>query len=86
MHLLLARKALALVPSGDEILAVAGYGDDYLPAGLGGGTVGDLGVNFAMLELVAVQIDVDDEILDALQVDARVGYGEAQRCLDFPFA
>lgn len=74
-----------LLPSGDEILAVAGDGDDYFPAGLGGGTVGDLGVNFAMFELIAVQINVDDEILDALQVDVSVGYGEAEWCLDFPF-
>jgi len=75
-----------LLPSGNEILAIAGDGDDYFPAGLGGGTVGDLGVNFTMFQLVAVQINVDDEVLDALQVDVRVGCGEAVGCLDFPFA
>lgn len=78
--------AITSLPSGDDILAVACDGDDYLPAGLGGRTVGKLGVNFTMLELVAVQINVDDEILDALQVDMRIGNGEAVWCLDFPFA
>lgn len=77
---------LMLLPSGNEILAIAGDGDDYFPAGFGGGTVGDLGVNFTMFQLVAVQINVDDEVLDALQVDVRVGCGEAVGCLDFPFA
>lgn len=78
--------AITLLPSCDDVLAVAGDGDNYFPAGLGGGTVSYLGVNFTMLELVAVQINVDDEIVDALQVDVRVGNGEAVWCLDFPFA
>lgn len=73
-------------PSGHDVFAVAGDGDRYPPAGLGGGTVGDFGVNLTMLELVAVHVNVDDEIVDTLQIDMRVGNGEAFWRLDLPFA
>lgn len=74
------------VPSGHDVFTVAGDGDDYSPASLGGGAVCDFGVNLTMLELIAVQINVDVEIVDAHQFDVRVGNGEAFRRFDLPFA
>lgn len=54
------------LPSGDDVLAVAVDVDDDSPAGLGGGLVGDFGMNMAMLDLVAVEIRFDYEIIDAV--------------------
>lgn len=74
------------VPSGDDIFTVAGNGDNYSPTSLGGGLVSDFGVNLTMLELVAVHINVNDEVVNALQIDMSVGNGEAFRRFDLPFA
>ena len=74
------------VPSGYNVFAIASDSDDYSPAGLGGRFVSDFGVNLTMLELVAVQINVNHEIVDAIQIDVRVGNGKAFRRLDLPFA
>lgn len=74
------------VPSCHDILAVAGYVDDYSLARFGGRLVSDLRLNLTVLQLVAVQIHGDQEIVDAVQIDVRVGIDEAFRCLYFPFA
>lgn len=74
------------IPSGHDVFAIAGDSDDYPSAGLGGGPVGDFGVKLTVLELVAVQVNVNDEIVDAVQIDVRVGNDEAFRRLDLPFA
>lgn len=74
------------VPSGHDVFTVAGDGDDYFPAGLRSGTVSDFGVNLTMFELVAVEININHEIVDALQINMIVGNGEALRRIDLPFA
>jgi len=74
------------LPSGHDIFAVTGDGDRYPPAALDSGLVSDFGMNLAMLELVAVQIDVDEEVVEALQIDVSVGHGEAVWRFDLPFA
>lgn len=74
------------VPSGHDVFTVTGDGDGYSLASLGGGSVSDFSMNLTVLELVAVQINVNDEIVNTLQIDVRVGDGEASRRIDFPFA
>lgn len=74
------------LPSGYDVLAITGDGDDDSLAGLCGRTVGDLGVNIAVLEFVAVEVDADDEIVKVVQFDMSVRFGKAYRCYSFPFA
>ena len=74
------------VPSGYDVLAVAGHGDgDGFPV-LRRWLVGDFSADLAMLDLVAVEIRVDHEIVDALEVHVRVRLHESLGSVHSPFA
>jgi len=74
------------LPSGHDVFAVTGDSNGYPSAALDGRLVSDFGVNLTMLEFVAVQIDVDEEVVEALEIDVSIGHGEAVWCFDLPFA
>lgn len=73
------------LPSGHDVLAIAGDGDDDSPAGLSGGPVGNLGVNLTIFEFVTVEINVDDEIVDTVQFVVRICDDKTFRCVNFAF-
>jgi len=74
------------LPSGHDVFAVTGDSDRYSPAALDGGLISDFGVNLTMLELVAVQIDVDEEVVETFEIDVSIGHGKAVWRFDLPFA
>ena len=74
------------VPSGHDVLPVAGHGDgDGFPA-LRRWLVGNLGVDLAMLDPVAVEVRVDHEIVDTLEVHVRVRLHESFGSVHSPLA